>query len=207
MKRSILLVMAVSALMGAPHPVVAQGPSALPAVSVGPTPRPPANRRLSPNDLVEVKVFQEDDMDWTVRVAKDGSVTLPVVGQINVVNKTSDELGSEVVTRLKDGYLVHPQVNVTVLEFSKQRFTILGQVQRPGQVDFPDNASVNLLQAIGMAGGFTKAAAPSRVYVKRRVGSRDIVLTMDAKRMARNPTAEAFQILPDDTITVEETIF
>lgn len=172
-----------------------------------PAPRVPSNYRLSPNDLIEVKVFQEDDMDWTVRVAKDGAVNLPVVGTINVANKTSDELGAEVRARLLDGYLIHPQVNVTVLEFAKRRFTILGQVQKPGQIDFPDNSSVNLLQAIGMAGGFTKAASPSRVYVKRRVGAKEVVLTMDAGRMARKVEAEPFQILPGDTITVAETIF
>ncbi len=202
MKRGILL--AVAGALCALRLAAAQAPAA-PSVSVAP--RAPSNYRLSPNDLVEVKVFQEDDMDWTVRVAKDGAVNLPVVGQINVANKTSDELGAEVRARLQDGYLVHPQVNVTVLEFSKRRFTILGQVQKPGQIDFPDNSSVNLLQAIGMAGGYTKAAAPSRVYVKRRVGSKEVVLTMDARRMARNPEAEPFQILPDDTITVAETFF
>lgn len=179
---------------------------AAPVVVVAP-PRTPLNYRLSPYDLVEVKVFQEDDMNWTVRVAKDGAVNLPVVGQINVNDKTPDQLGAEVRTRLLDGYLVHPQVSVTVLEFAKRRFTILGEVQKAGQIDFPDNSTVNLLQAVGMAGGYTKGADPGRVYVKRRVGAREIVLKVDAKRLARDPQAEAFQILPDDTITVARTIF
>ena len=42
----------------------------------------PANYLLTPNDLVEVKVFQEEDMDWTVRVTKDGTINLPLVGGI-----------------------------------------------------------------------------------------------------------------------------
>ena len=181
-------------------------PAGGPVVEMAP-PRTPLNYRLSPYDLVEVKVFQEDDMDWTVRVAKDGAVNLPVVGQISVTDKTPDQLGAEVRRRLLDGYLIHPQVNVTVLEFAKRRFTILGEVQKAGQIDFPDNSNVNLLQAVGMAGGFTKGADPGHVYVKRKVGSREIVLKVDAKRMARDPQAEAFQILPDDTITVARTIF
>ena len=167
----------------------------------------PANYVLSPNDLVQVRVFQEDDMDWTVRVTKDGNVSLPLVGVINVKDRTPDQLGTVVRDRLHDGYLVHPQVNVSVLEFSKRRFTILGQVERPGQLDFPDNTTLNVLQAIGMAGGTTRNADPGRVYVKRRVGAKEIVLKMDARRMAKDPSLTPFDILPGDTITVPNTVF
>ena len=166
----------------------------------------PANYLLTPNDLVEVKVFQEDDMDWTVRVTKDGTINLPVVGPVNVQRKTPAELGEIVKARLHDGYLVHPQVSVAVLEFSKRRFTILGAVNKAGQIDFPDNSDLDLLQAIGMAGGYTKDANPARVYVKRRVGDREVVLTVDAKRMARREAAP-FKILPGDAISVSETLF
>ncbi len=166
----------------------------------------PANYVLCPNDLVEVKVFQEDDMDWTVRVTKDSTVNLPLVGSVPVVRKTPAELGEIVKAKLHDGYLVHPQVTVAVLEFSKRRFTILGEVNKPGQIDFPDNADLDVLQALGMAGGYTKQANPARVYIKRRVNNREVVLTVDAKRMARRD-APPFKILPGDTITVGETIF
>ena len=170
-------------------------------------PQAPSNYVLSPNDLVQVKVFQEDDMDWTVRVTKDGNVNLPVIGVINVQDKTAEQLGAVVRDRLHDGWLVHPQVNISVLEFSKRRFTILGQVERPGQIDFPDNATLNVLQAIGMAGGTSRNADPGRVYVKRKVGSKEIVLKLDTRRMARDASSPPFDILPGDTITVSQTIF
>ena len=166
----------------------------------------PANYLLNANDLVEVKVFQEDDMDWTVRVTKDGTVNLPLVGSINVLRKTPDELGEIVRVRLHDGYLVHPQVSVKVMEFSKRRFTILGEVVKAGQIDFPDNSELTVLDAIGIAGGYTKSANTSRVYIKRKVGSKEIVLTVDANRMARREVAP-FKILPGDIITVGQTIF
>ena len=145
-------------------------------------------------------------MDWTVRVTKDSTINLPLVGAVNVLHKTPDELGAIVAARLHDGYLVHPQVSVAVMEFSKRRFTILGEVNHAGQIDFPDNSDLDLLQAIGMAGGYTKASNPARVYVKRQVGDRQIVLTVDAKRMARREAAP-FRVLPGDTITVSETPF
>lgn len=191
----------------------AQQPSVrVPSASSVPPPAamsvaPPANYLLTANDLVQIKVFQEDDMNWTVRVTKDGSVVLPLVGTVAVARKTPDDLAAAVRERLLDGWLVHPQVSVTVLEFSKRRFTILGQVEKAGQIDFPDNATLNLLQAVGMAGGFTKNADPGRVYVKRTVGSKQLVLKVDARRMQRDARAEPFDILPGDTITVAETLF
>lgn len=163
------------------------------------------NYLLSPSDLVRVQVFQEDDMDWTARVSKDGTVVLPLVGAVNVNRKTPDELGAVVRDRLHDGYLVHPQVSVTVLDFAKRRFTILGQVQKPGQIDFPDNSGVNVLQAIGMAGGYTNRADAGRVLIKRTVGGKEVALMVDARRMAKKPDATPFEILPGDTLTVFET--
>ncbi len=172
-----------------------------------PASAPPANYVLCANDMVQVKVFQEEDMNWTVRVNKDGNVVLPLVGTIDATKKTPDDLGAAVAARLHDGWLVHPQVSVAVLEFSKRRFTILGQVAKAGQIDFPDNSTLNLLQAIGMAGGYTRNADSGRVYVKRQVGPKQVVLKIDAGRMARNAAASPFEILPGDTITVAETVF
>ena len=200
----MLLIALAGSTVSCPGQIMVRGDV---AASASPAPlAAPANYVLSPNDLVEVKVFQEEDMDWTVRVTKDSTVNLPLVGSIPVAGRTPAELGEVVKTKLHDGYLVHPQVTVSVLEFSKRRFTILGEVNKPGQIDFPDNAELDVLQALGMAGGYTKQANPARLYIKRRVNDREVVLTVDAKRMARRD-APPFKILPGDTITVGETIF
>ena len=71
---------------------------------------------------------------------------------------------------LAKDYLVNPHVNVNVTEYSKRRITILGQVQKPGSYDMPDREAVTLLQAIGMAGGYTRIADPSKITFKRRIG-------------------------------------
>ena len=202
----VALLIAGAALSCPAQTMTRGGLAAVPSSNAPVAAAVPSNYALSPNDLVEVKVFQEDDMDWTVRVTKDGTVNLPLVGSVSVLHKTPDELGAIVAARLHDGYLVHPQVSVAVMEFSKRRFTILGEVNHAGQIDFPDNSDLDLLQAIGMAGGYTKASNPARVYVKRQVGDRQIVLTVDAKRMARREAAP-FRVLPGDTITVSETPF
>jgi len=166
----------------------------------------PPNYVLSPNDLIEVKVFQEDDMDWTVRITTDSTVNLPLCGSIDVLHKTPADLAQIVKTQLQNGYLRNPQVSVMVIEFSKRRFTILGEVTKPGQIDFPDNSDLNLLDAVGLAGGYTRQADAGRVYIKREIGGKEVVMTVDAKRMARGKIAP-FKILPGDIITVGQSIF
>ena len=168
---------------------------------------PDSNYLIQPNDLLEVLVFQEDDMTRRLRVAKDGSVNLPLIGNVQAGRRTADDLAATIRRQLADGYLANPQVSVTVLAYAKRRFTILGQVNRPGAYDMPDNANLSLVQAVGMAGGYTRLAAPKKVLVKRVVNGQETVLRLDVESMARDERAAAFELLPGDTVTVPESIF
>lgn len=162
--------------------------------------------RLSPNDIVRIKVFQEDDLTTELRLAKDGSGTFPLLGAINLGGKTVDEAAASIRDLLGKDYLVNPQVTLTVVEYSKRRFTVLGQVQKPGSYDIPSEESVTLLQAIAMAGGFTRLAVKSKVTITRTEGGKK-TFGVDVKSAANDPDTKPFEILPDDTIIVTERIF
>lgn len=109
--------------------------------------------------------------------------------------------------RYMAGYLANPQVNLTVRTYARRTFTILGQVQKPGTYDIEGNEVVTLLQAVGMAGGYTRIANPSNVVVKRNEGGVERVYHFNAKKMARETSESSFRILPGDVITVAESIF
>ena len=66
-------------------------------------------------------------------------------------------------------YLVNPKVNVTLVGYAKRRFTMLGQVNRPGSFEMPEGSpgGIDLLEAVAMAGGYTRIAAPERITVRR----------------------------------------
>lgn len=162
--------------------------------------------RLSPNDVLRVKVFQEDDLTTEIRLGKDGSATFPLLGVINLGGKTVDEAAASIRYLLGKDYLVNPQVTLTVTEYSKRRFTVLGQVQKPGSYDIPSEETVTMLQAIAMAGGFTRLAVQGKVTVTRTLGGKRS-LTVDVKSAANDPTMQPFEILPDDTIFVAERVF
>ena len=167
----------------------------------------PTNYRLSSNDLLAITVFQEDDLATTVRISKDGTINFPLIGVVKVGDKTAQEASRTIENLLAKDYLVNPQVTLTIVEFSKRKFTILGQVSKPGTYDMPDDSTLNLLQAIGLAGGFTRIANPAKITLKRLEGSREAVYKLDAKSMAKNESTKRFEILPGDTITVGESLF
>ncbi len=199
----------LAALIGAcasnPRPAGAQSVS-VPTAAASAVP-PDGNYLLQPNDLVEVLVFQEDDMTRRLRVAKDGSINLPLIGTVQAGRRTADDLAATIRRQLADGYLANPQVTVTVLTYAKRRFTILGQVNRPGAYDIPDNSTLSLVQAVGMAGGFTRLAAPKKVVLKRVTNGQETVQRLDVDRMSRDERTPAFEVRPGDTITVLESVF
>ena len=154
---------------------------------------------------MNVKVFQEDDLQVTERLARDGTITLPFIGQVSLAGRTLQESAEILQGRLRE-YLVHPQVTVRVVEYSKRRFTVLGQVSKPGNYEMPDDSTLTLLEAIGMAGGYTRIANPGKVILKRQDASgAETLFRLDAGRMAKDKDSPRFEVLPSDTILVGES--
>jgi polysaccharide export outer membrane protein len=166
-----------------------------------------ASYLLSANDLIKMSVFEENDLETTVRISSDGTVTFPLIGVVKVAGKTPQGAAGIVRELYAKDYLVNPQVNLVVMEYSKRRFIILGQVQRPGTFDMPDRDSVSLLQAVGMAGGYTRIGDPAKITVKRNSNGKETVLKVNGKRMASGEENVNFEVQPGDIITVGESLF
>jgi polysaccharide export outer membrane protein len=191
---------------------LADAPSAPPpmAVPVAPpaNPQPSVGYRLKPKDIVHVVVFEEGDLDTTGKIDNDGNIFFPMVGQAQIGGQTLQEATATMVTLLRK-YLVHPQVSIEIVSYAKEHFTILGEVNKPGIFDMPDETSLNLLEALGMAGGYTKIANPSKIIIKRYVNGQETVIKIDGKKLMdpHNASAPVFQVEPGDTIHVGEAIF
>jgi len=190
----------------------------LPWAAPGQTPEPVAesaatpaevrsNYLLASDDMVHVKVFQEDDLESTLRVSKDGTITFPLIGLVHVGGKSPQDAASVIRALLEKDYLVSAQVSLTVMEYAKRRYTVLGQVQKPGSYELPDREGVTLLEAIGMAGGYTRMADPAKITLKRRTEGKEMLLRLNAKSMASGASSSGFEIQPEDVITVGESMF
>ena len=166
-----------------------------------------SNYRLAGDDLLDFRVFQEPELDAVIRVAGDGNAIFPLVGSVRIAGKSIGEATELLRQRYMAGYLVNPQITLTVRTYGRKVFTILGQVLKPGSYAIEGSESISLLDAIGMAGGYTRIANPGKVTVKRRVGGQETVIRVDAKKMARSSSESAFLVQPGDVITVGESIF
>ncbi len=163
---------------------------------------------LSPNDYVSVEVFGEEDLRTSGRLNPEGNLSVPLLGSIHLGGLTLTQAASKITELYGRDYLVNPKVNVMLLSYAKRRFSILGQVSRPGSYEMPESSpgGIDLLEAIALAGGYTRIAAPERVTVRRRNASGDQIFKVNAKRFTKG-NGGGFLVQPGDTITVGESIF
>ena len=156
-----------------------------------------------------VEVFGEDDLRTNGRLNPEGNVSVPLLGSIHLAGLTLTQAASKLTDLYGRDYLVNPRVNVMLLGYAKRRFSILGQVNRPGSFEMPDESpgGIDLLEAIAMAGGYTRIAAPERVSVRRHsTTGDDQIFKINAKRMVKG-SGGSFLVQPGDTVTVGESIF
>src|SRR5262245_31631326 len=168
----------------------------------------PAGYVLGPNDYVGVEVFGEEDLRTNGRLNPEGNLSVPLLGSVHLGGLTLTQAASKLTELYGRDYLVNPRVNVSLLSYARRRFSILGQVNRAGSIEMPEGsqAGVDLLEAIALAGGYTRIAAPERITVRRHTATGDQIIKVNAKRFTKG-SGGSFLVLPGDTITVGESIF
>jgi polysaccharide export outer membrane protein len=162
---------------------------------------------LQNNDLIKITVFGEEDMTTEARISKSGFITFPLLGSLQLAGKTVETATAEIRAALDKDYIINPQVTFAVMEYAKQWVTVLGQVQKPGQVEIPAEGGLDLLGAVALAGGYTRIADAGSVTVRRKVNGVDTVIRLNAKALASNTNAKQFYVKPGDVIVVSESLF
>jgi polysaccharide export outer membrane protein len=145
-------------------------------------------------------------LESRLRIGANGNTTFPLLGTINLGGKTLEDATTQIRDLLAQDYLVNPQVTLTILEYAKRRFTVLGQVQKPGTFEIPSEESVDLLEAIAMAGGFTRLANTAKIIITRTIGGKKSTFVLDAKAITSDGNTSQVTVHPEDTITVGQRI-
>lgn len=160
---------------------------------------------LQPLDLLQIRVFQEPTMDRDVRMSREAAVMLPLIGRVNLAGRTIRQ-AEELVQELYDrDYLVNPQINITVLEYARRTVNVLGSVGNPGEVEFPREEGLSLLDAISRAGGFTRLADRKRVRLTRQTDSDEAEnFVVDTDEMIEGDSSEQWYLQTGDLIFVPE---
>ena len=159
---------------------------------------------FKPGDSIEMVVYREPDLNIRSKIGNDGFVQLPLLGEIKSGGLSVRSATSLIRQKYNSDYVVEPQVYLNVVAYNSRKFTIIGQVGRPGTYEFGGSESLDLLEAIGMAGGFTRIADRGHVVVKRREGNSMRVLKVNAKKLS-DDGIDRFEIQPGDVINVAES--
>ena len=150
--------------------------------------------RLGSGDGIKLTVFGLDALSRSYTISDGGSISLPLVGTLDIAGRTVAETETMVAAALRDKQLMNaPSVSVEVEKY--RQFYILGEVQKPGQYSYVPGMSV--LTAVSIAGGYTFRAQTKRAVVVRATGGRPV------KGMALPET----MVMPGDTIQIAEAWF
>lgn len=120
--------------------------------------------KIGPRDLLEIKVFELPELNQTVRVSEDGSITIPLLGKVMVEGLTKDAVEGKVADLLEVKYIKNAKVSVFIREYQSRQVAVIGAVEEPGMYEIIGRQ--NLLQMISKAGGFTEKAA-NKLFVLR----------------------------------------
>ncbi|MBU2965220.1 polysaccharide biosynthesis/export family protein [Amphritea sp. 2_MG-2023] len=148
--------------------------------------------QLGSGDRVKITVFGEPELSIETRLSDAGTISYPFLGELEVLDLTTSQLSNKVAEGLADGYLLNPNVNVTVLEY--REFFINGEVKKPGS--YPFQPGLTLQKAVAIAGGFTERASKSKIFIQKD-GSDEDPIMVDLSQ----------QVSPGDIITIDQSFF
>lgn len=163
----------------------------------------PSSGVIGRMDNVEIRVFREDDLTTRGQLSSDGTITMPLIGAIRIEGLTTDQAAVAITRKLADGYLVKPEVSVSIEARIRRTVTVLGQAQRPGVFELPAHRKLGLVEVIGMAGGVTRIANGKKITLKHASGQVQIINLSEITQ----GKGDDFSLRDGDVITIPESIF
>jgi polysaccharide export outer membrane protein len=156
---------------------------------------------IGAGDVLQISAWKNEALTQRVTVRPDGLITVPLIGDVQAGGRTVDDVSREIATRANKFYTEAPVVSIDVVELHSYRVYVLGEVTRPGE--FSPRGHVTVLQAIALAGGFTRFAAPDKITIVRRDahGERTIPFVYD-RVVDKGELEENLSLQTNDTVVV-----
>ena len=156
--------------------------------------------QLRQGDEVMVSVWKEEALQKQVIVLPDGSITLPLVGRVEVAGLTTPEVEKKITDKLKR-YMSEPVVTVVIAGINGNKAYIMGKVVKPGSIIL--SGPITVLQAISVAGGFDKFADEGGIKVIRSKTEGQETLAVRYKDVVSGrDTSTNIQLRAGDTVVV-----
>lgn len=154
---------------------------------------------LGPSDLIQVRVYQHEDLTADFEISPTGEIDFPLIGKLTVEGMVPSQVAAQIKGRLSEGYIKAPHVNVQVKAFNSKKVFVLGRVNKPGRFPFTDTMTV--IEAVTLAGGFGPLAERNYTIVTRAGRRIPVPVEKIMQGLATN-----FRLQPGDLVYVPETI-
>ena len=151
-------------------------------------------------DVVRVSVWKDESLSTEAIVRPDGTITMPVVGELRAAGRTASQLQQDAAQRLTT-IVKDAVVTVAVVEINSYRFAVAGNVEHPGL--FTSRYYVTVSEALALAGGPNRYASTDKVVIVRSTasGGRRIPIDYDAILSGKHPEQDIV-ILAGDAVRV-----
>jgi polysaccharide export outer membrane protein len=158
--------------------------------------------KIGAKDLLEITIVELPELNQTVRVSEDGSITLPLIGRVPIDGLTKEEVEKKIAALLlEQDYVKNARVTVFIREYQSKRVALIGAVNKPGMYELVGR--MTLLQLISQAAGLTEQAS-SEMFVLRegKDGSQTrIVIDLDELINEGNQTLN-IPLEPGDIVNI-----
>lgn len=212
MKKTILLV-GISLICLTSHPVYSIEKTADTAPeqkNIAPSKSPEVQIRIFPGDILNIDIYEENDLSGDFEVKEDETISYPLLGSVKVAGLTKSEVESLLTKLLGDDYLVSPFVQITIKPSKKLEnmplIMVLGAVQRPSSYAFPQDQPMSLLQAISLAGGFTNRASIKETKIIRTGASGEKVTLDPQMELILKGEKKDIELQRNDLVSVPEKL-
>ena len=155
---------------------------------------PGDSNKLGPNDRLRVTVFGQPTLTGEYTLDGNGVLAFPLIGNVPANGSTTSELQQKIAAKLSPDYMVNPNVSAEIV--NRRPFYVIGEVLKPG--NYPYVTDMTAVNAIAMAGGFTRRARKNDFYIRR--------LDKDGK-MVRIEANAGTVLQAGDTLEVRERLF
>jgi polysaccharide export outer membrane protein len=180
--------------------------------------------RIGPEDVLQVQVWDHDDLTRTVKVSREGEFSYPLIGRVHADGVTVSELEKDIRTKLSGRFIINPQVTISVASYESKRVYILGEIGGPqskgkGPGVYPLTGETTLVEILSKAGGPTQDAGDEVVVVRPRNEVRkgtpiplekareDEVITLNLRKLMEGDGNQNIPLKHGDTIYLPKAEF
>lgn len=171
-------------------------------ISIGHASAESADGRIGAGDGLKMSVFGNPDLSLESKVSQAGTISFPLIGEVNVAGLTVSEAEKKISGMLESGgFIRKPQVNINVTMLQSQQVSLLGQINRPGR--YPLDGKRNLTDMIALAGGVSADSGDTVTLIRNHDGQTTRQVINIAEMMRSGDVKQNIQLENNDVIFVD----